>query len=291
MLFIYIDIKKAFDSVNHRILLAKLKSLAISISVLNWITAFLSNRKQYVKIADSISPPTNVISGVPQGSVLGPILFLCYINDLPNVLVDSKVLLFADDAKIYLRFPSSQSNSKLLQDMHKVLDWTKSRYLEISFPKCSILHIGQPENESNLVFPDFIIPKVSLVKDLGIWMSSDLKFAYHIEKICKSANQMVNLIFLCFSSRDSKFLLHMFKTFVLSKIEYCSEVWSPYLKKDIIKLEQVQRRFTKRLPGVQNLSYEERLHVFKLRSFGRPQTEGGFEICIQNISWFSCNKH
>ncbi len=263
---VYIDISKAFDTVNHLVLVAKLRSLGISESVVSWISNYLSYRTQCVKIGDCFSTPVSIASGVPQGSILGPLLFLCYINDLPEVLINSKAYIFADDAKIYLQFPSSESNQKLVQDIERVFEWAESRYLKISYPKCSIMHIGHGNNSTDMHVGDIVIPNSKLVKDLGVWVSEDLNFSHHIDTICKSANQMVNLLFLSFETRNPKFLLNLFKTYILPKLEYGSEIWSPHMKKDIIKLERVQRRFTKRLLNCLNLSYEDRLQKLDIKS-------------------------
>ncbi|MCP5064601.1 MAG: hypothetical protein GY936_19360, partial [Ignavibacteriae bacterium] len=193
-----------------------------------------------------------------------PVLFLCYINDLPSVLNHSKIYLYADDAKIYFQFSKDADNSLLLEDIRHVFQWAKSNLLHVSLPKCSILHLGHGNSCADLVSNDILIPNATVVKDLGVWVSNDLKFNSHINKICLSANQMVNLLFLTFQSRDVKFLVQMFKTFIIPKLEYGSEVWCPYLKKDIVKIEQVQRRFTKRLLYQHNFSYVERLNYLKL---------------------------
>uniref|UniRef100_A0A2D4JW71 Reverse transcriptase domain-containing protein n=1 Tax=Micrurus paraensis TaxID=1970185 RepID=A0A2D4JW71_9SAUR len=139
---IYIDFCKAFDSVVHDKLLLKLNSYGISGSLHKWITAFLSNRQQIVKIGSAISNPAPVNSGVPQGSVLGPTLFILYINDLCNHLI-SNCILFADDVKLF----NTTDNATILQsDLDYVSEWSNIWQLQISTNKCSVLHIGKKKS-------------------------------------------------------------------------------------------------------------------------------------------------
>ena len=137
---VYIDFQKAFDSVVHSKLIVKLEGYGISGFLLNWLRSFLSNRVQSVKINSALSDQISVTSGVPQGSVLGPTLFLLYINDLVNVIEHSEILLFADDLKI---FNSSNNNFFLQSDLNNVVSWSKIWQLPISVKKSNILYIGR----------------------------------------------------------------------------------------------------------------------------------------------------
>ena len=123
---IYFDFKKAFDSVPHHRLLLKLKSYGISGNLLSWLNSFLTGRLQRVTLNDVYSEWFNVVSGVPQGSVLGPILFLIYVNDIPSV-VDSHLLLFADDIKLYRRIQSENDTVQLQEDINNLLNWSKRK--------------------------------------------------------------------------------------------------------------------------------------------------------------------
>ena len=263
---VYLDIAKAFDSVSHPKLIEKLKSLNFSDTLVNWLENYLTNRVQMVKIENSISRKKYVTSGVPQGSILGPILFLIYINDLSKVVKNSKIALYADDSKIYFSFNSNMNNNLLIEDMKLVFDWASKNQLKIAFQKSAILHFGRGNNTGDLILGDISIPNEEVMKDLGVWISNDLKFSNHINKMAKSCFQMTNLMFLSFETQIRPFLVNLFKTFVRSKLEYASEVWSPSIYKDIDLIESVQRRFTKRIPGCRNLSYPERLKLCNLES-------------------------
>ena len=138
---IYFDFKKAFDLVPHRRLLLKLKSYGISGNLLSWLSSFLTGRLQRVTLNNVCSEWSNVISGVPQGSVLGPILFLLYVNDFPSV-VDSHLLLFADDIKLYRRIQSENDIIQLQKDINNLLNWSNTWLLNFNIPKCKVLRIG-----------------------------------------------------------------------------------------------------------------------------------------------------
>jgi hypothetical protein len=262
---LYIDIAKAFDSVSHIKLISKLELYGISGKLLIWIKAFLSNRKQRVVIDGTKSDWKEVTSGVPQGSILGPLLFLLYVNDLPKAIKNSEVKLFADDCKIYIAFKWSEDSSHLLQeDIDSISTWAESSQLSIAFSKCAILHLGNKNPKNEFSFSGNIrIPSVKSFKDLGVTISHNLKFGEHIDNIKKSASSASNLIHKCFSYKNPSFLIKMFNTFVRPKLEYASQVWNPVNRKDIKTLERVQRNFTKRIPGLRYLPYAERIRRLK----------------------------
>lgn len=260
----YMDIAKAFDVVSHPKLLYKLKMYKITGKFYAWIDSFLKDRSQCVKVGNSLSCERNVLSGVPQGSVLGPVLFLLFINDLPSAVKESTVKIFADDTKIYLSRKKGLTFDALYEDIESVLNWTAENQLGVAFHKSNILHVGHGNPLVEYVFNDTFIPCVDVVKDLGVYVSNDMKFSVHIDKIVAKAHRMCGLIFKCFTCRDHDFLVQMFKTYVLPLLEYCSTVWSPQGLENIKKIERVQRRFTKRFPGLEETVYLDRLKQLSL---------------------------
>jgi len=264
---LYIDIAKAFDSVSHPKLLNKLKLYGIDGKLLSWIEAFLYDRKQRVIIHGIESSEKPVTAGGPQGTALAPLLFLLYINDLPLSLKSSTVKLFADDCKIYFIIKSNQScPDKLQEDIDILVRWASESQLKIAFEKCNILHIGKKNPRRKYKFGELDIPVAETIKDLGIWVSSNLKFHDHIRQIVKNAACTAMLIHRCFLNRNPAFMAQMFMVYVRPKLEYASQVWNPSYKIDINLLENVQRRYTKRIPGFFNLSYPDRLARLNLYS-------------------------
>ena len=261
---VYIDFCKAFDSVVHTKLLCKLKAYGINGLLLRWITSFLNNRTQSVRVGSCISDLSPVISGVPQGSVLGPILFLIYINDLVD-LFDSNVSvkLFADDAKIYINIVDITSINTLQDALFSISRWANLWQLKISITKCSVLHLGRHNLSYDYAIDGVTLPNVREVRDLGVIIDSKLSFSAHYAQIVSKAHQRACMINRCFKSKDPHLLFRAFNTYVRPLIEYCSPVWAPVYKCDIVKLESVQRRFTKKLKGLHHLCYFDRLNYLK----------------------------
>ena len=188
----YMDFRKAFDTVPHRRLINKLKGYNISGPVLDWIESFLSERQQFVKINNACSTHQKVTSGVPQGSVLGPTLFIFFINDLPNVVKNSSVKIFADDTKVYREIKNDNDVKDLQNAIDEMYNWTNKWLLKFNKQKCKIIHLGN-NNVKNDYFignEDQRIPldKSDLEKDLGIHIDEKLNFKEHIKKTVKKAN-------------------------------------------------------------------------------------------------------
>ena len=254
---IYLDFQKAFDTVPHKRLLHKLQGYGISGSLYKWLESFLVGRKQRVVLNNEDSAWTPVTSGIPQGSVLGPILFLIYINDLPDT-VRNVVKLFADDTKIYSVDKDEESQQRLQEDMDKLVNWSEDWLLKFDKEKCKHLHLGKG-NAKTFTIEGREITKTTEEKDLGVTIDQHLKFQTHIGLQVKKANQKLGIIKRTFSFMDKEMFLTLYKSLVRPHLEYGSSVWSVIFKKDAIQLENVQRRATKLIPNISNLSYENRL--------------------------------
>ena len=267
---IYLDLAKAFDSVPHMRLLFKLKSLGIDGNILRVIDSFLSNRFQRVLIGDSLSSPLPVSSGVPQGSVLGPLLFLIYVNDIDDCVLHCKLYKFADDMKLSLHFPASDidfsRNTLLQQDLSSIHDWCSKWLLKINCSKCVCLHFGHNNPNVSYKIDDAVIPNSADVVDLGILINTNLKPSAQCRRAAAKAQRMLAIIKMAFASFDIRTLTLLYKTFVLPLLDYCSVVWCPYYVKDIEVLERVQRRFTRILPIYRGLPYSKRLEKYNLKS-------------------------
>lgn len=259
---IYLDFQKAFDSVPHKRLIKKLQGYGIEGNILKWIEDFLSQRKQRVVVGGSQSEWSNVTSGIPQGSVLGPTLFLIYINDLPDV-VRCMVKLFADDTKLYAVVNNQQQAEELQTDLINMCKWSEDWQIDFNLGKCKYMHIGRGNEHENyyMIKNDkrTTIKTVQEEKDLGVTVDNKLKFVSHIQNSVKKANRNLGIIKRTFSYLDKTVFLNLFKALVRPHLEYGSTVWSVLYKKDKIAIENVQRRATKLLHSIRNLSYTERL--------------------------------
>ena len=263
---IYLDIKKAFNSISHTKLLHKLNYIGVSQSLQQWICNYLKNRRQRVKVGSSYSRWANVTSGVPQGSIIGPTLFLIFIGDLPSVVTFSKISMFADDTKIYLSLPKNVAPLNLQLDIDAILEWMLRWQVDLSVHKCSVLHIGGGNPASAYTMGNERLAPVTSQKDLGVLIDQRLNFHGHVDAICKKGSSVAALIISKFSSPDNKVLCDIFCSYARPHLEYSSEAWNPCYIGDIEKIERVQRQFTKRLVGLDSISYENRLGILKLDS-------------------------
>lgn len=263
---LYLDFSKAFDTVPHRRLLLKLQSYGVKNNIFCWIKDFLHGRVQRVKVGASFSSDANVLSGIPQGSILGPLLFNIYINDLPNN-INSHIKIFADDTKIF----NSSHNSKLLQkDINSLLEWSDIWQLKFNFAKCKVLHCGLGNENKEYFFntdtSNVKINSCSEEKDLGVIFDDKLLFDKHINKCISKANQVLGVIKRSFESKDASLILKLYKSMVRPHLEYANNIWSPHLKRQSVSIERTQRRATKIISKLQNLPYETRLKKLSLPS-------------------------
>jgi hypothetical protein len=255
---IYVDFSRAFDSIVFSKLLFKLKFYGIAGNLLNWIDNFLHNRSQCVVIDNHCSSPSSVISGVPQGSVLGPILFLLFINDLDHICCSqSHLKLFADDSKLY-----SEITNRLVGSLQQCLDrlclWAREWQISINVSKCYSLTITSSRSSiSNHVYfiNNIPISASSTVTDLGINIAADLSFRNHIECIVAKSYQRLSVLFRGFVTRDIKFIRKAYVSFIRPILEYNSIVWSPTEIYLIDLLEGVQRYFTRNIPALSDFPY------------------------------------
>ena len=266
---IYLDFSKAFDSVPHKRLVYKLQSYGIQGNLLQWVNDFLSDRTQYVTINDKQSGTIPVTSGVPQGSVLGPTLFVYYINDLPNA-TDQLVRLFADDSKAYAEIKTEDDYRKLQKGIDDLVEWSNRWLMSFNSKKCKVLHIGKnnPQYVYTMSNGDEVSELDSTVceKDLGVNIDPLLNFDQHITTICNKGRALSGMLLRNLTSRCTDIMIPLFKALIRPHLEYANAVWSPYKKKDVKRIEQVQRDFSKRIDGMRDLNYSERLRRLKLPS-------------------------
>ena len=266
---IYFNFQKAFDTVPHRRLIETLSYYGIRGPVLTWISDFLTDRKLQVLVNGCKSTMYEVLSGVPQGSVLGPLLFIIYINMLIQKCETKNMFLYADDIKIFKEIRSEDDMQDLQALIDKMYDWTNYSLLRFHPEKCVTMRLTPTRNESKhqkgMYNMDCTrLNEVTMEKDLGVYVDNKLSFHEHINIIVKKANGLVSLIRRTFVHLDQSMFKHVFTTIVRPHLEYAAPIWNPYLKKYITMIENVQRRATRQIPGLQQLSYKDRLKSLKL---------------------------
>jgi hypothetical protein len=281
---VYLDISKAFDTVCHAKLFTKLSKYGITGELFSWIRAFLTDRTQSVIINGKMSSAVEVSSGVPQGSVLGPLLFLIFINDVEDSLRVCKFKLFADDCKLFVECKRDVDFHMLVQDVENIFNWFDKNQLKVAAEKCNILHLGKANPNRKLTVNNTEIAATDNIRDLGLIVRSDLKPSSHCEALATKAFRVSNLIFRTFRCRNRNFLVSMLKVYVLSLFNHCSVLYNPYLIQDIRLLESVQRRFTKRIPGLRHTPYFSRLKQLGLQTLERTRLESDLCHCFKIIN-------
>ncbi len=239
-----LDFAKAFDTVAHKRLLSKLSRYGITGELHTWIMSFLEGRTQTVVVEGVSSDPAPVKSGVPQGSVLGPLLFLIFINDLAEH-TSSTVRLFADDCVMYKPVKSIEDCKVLQKDLDQLHLWEERWQLKFNAQKCNIMratHARKREVIYEYSLNGIPLETTSSTPYLGVELSSDLKWNTHVKKVISGANQTLGVLRrnLRDCPRDIKAMAY--KTILRPKLEYAAPVWDPYTDDNIQKLEGVQRR-------------------------------------------------
>jgi hypothetical protein len=276
---LYLDFQKAFDTVPHKRLIHKLKSYGITGKTLDIITDFLSSRTFRVRVGDTLSDVFKVTSGVPQGSVLGPLLFLIFINDIPNG-IKSFLLLFADDLKLIVNANLKDVTQK---DLDLLSEWQKKWLLSFNTTdsKCKVLSIsksGTRENINKYYLNDGLLPNVAGEKDLGVNIESNLGWGSHIQSNISKAKQCIGWVKRNVISRNAEVMVNIYKSLIRPHLEYCVQLWSPKPEHGnwatIMELESVQREFTRLIDGVGLLTYKERLDKLKLTTLIERRARG-----------------
>lgn len=265
----YLDFRKAFDSVPHKRLISKLYGYGVRGQVLQWIKSFLADRTQYVNVNNNFSNKVPVTSGVPQGSVLGPSLFIYFINDLPDTTT-CLIKIFADDTKAYSQINSKADQEKLQYSINKLVEWTDKWLIRFNSDKCKILHLGakNPKYKYHIKQGDTIseLTETTCEKDLGIFVDPRLNFNEHMSTKVKQARRLSGMMMRNISTKHVSIMVPLFSAIIRPVLEYGNAVWCPYKKKDIKKIEDVQRDYTRRIKGMNGLDYPERLQTLKLPS-------------------------
>ena len=271
---IYLDFRKAFDTVPVQRLVFKLEKLGVRGRLLTWVEDFLTNRKSCCSVGGERSSWFDVGSGVPQGTVLGPILFLVYINDLPENIC-SKIKLFADDAKLYRKMNDMEDDHNILQkDLNSYCGWNEEWLLQPSKEKCEVLHVGNKRDGEPYIMDEYVLKEVSKVRDLGVTITSNLKSSDQVSKSIENSSRVLGMIRQAFDFLNEKSFLTLYKTYVRPNLEYCVQAWSPNLLKDMHRMENVQRRATKLVPSLKNDSYEVRLKKLGLTTLQERRERG-----------------
>ena len=235
------------------------------------------DRVQQVNVNGINSEWVNITSGIPQGSVLGPILFILYINDLPENIV-SNVYVFADDTKVFETINSPNDQHTLQNDLHYLTSWSSECLLRFHPDKCNSMHVGktiQQEYAYNLKIDNTALELGGIQEqDIGVIIDSNLEFDKHINQKTNKANSIMAVITRSFTTLYQHNFVPLNKVLLRSHLDYAISIWSPYKQKYKDAIENVQRRATKQLPVMKDIPYEERLERLKLSTLAYRRTRG-----------------
>ena len=271
----FFDFCKVFDKVPHRPLIDKLGNLGLDNHIIQWITSYLTERKQRVVLNGETSEAACVLSGVPQGSVLGPLLFLIYVDGVMNLPISggSKLVLYADDILLYRPISSQEDYALLQRDIDNIDSWVSDNYLQFNVAKCKYMLISRRRHR--VPPPVFTISNLQLeevesFKYLGLLFTTDLSWTTHITSICAKAKQILGMLYRQFYQQSQPgTLLKLYTSLVRPHLEYASPVWNPYKSKDITMLESVQKFGCKVCTKQWDTGYDQLLQLLDLPTLAR----------------------
>jgi hypothetical protein len=282
VILILLDFAKAFDTVPHDELIGKLRAYGFDEHLVKWVENFLKNRKQRVVMGEIVTDWLEVLSGVPQGSVLGPLLFVIYINDMPDSVINL-LKLFADDTKLISIIKCEEDLVRLQQDLGTLSEWASEWKMSFNHKKCKYMRIGNNElakQELKLTMSadnnePHVLEETKEEKDLGVYLQNNLKWTANVDKACTKAYNSLGLLRKSFKTwTNVRTFRILYTAFVRPHLEYAPQVWNSLTSKDIKKLEKVQKRATKLVPQLRNLRYEERLLNLGLTTLADRRVRG-----------------
>ena len=243
---VYLDFAKAFNKVPTERLLRKVEAHGIGGKVGSWIRDWLTDRKQRVSVNGKLSDWRTVLSGVPQGSVLGPVLFLIFINDLDLEATVSQILLkLAGDTKIAQFIESPEDTAELQETLGRLSAWALKWGMEFNVAKCHVMHIGRNNPRNVYSMSGTQLAESTEERDIGVTVSSNLKPGQQCRKAAQTASAVLGQIMRAFHYRDARVFMNLYKQYVRPHLEFSVAAWSPWTQEDKEILEKVQRRAVK----------------------------------------------
>ena len=271
---LYLDFARAFDKVPHARLIAKVKALGITGQISTWIEQWLTDRRQRVVLNGSYSTWKDVTSGVPQGSVLGPCLFIIFINDIDSAVdVLTVIKKFADDTKTGSIVDTIAQCENLQRQLDNFCSWSEEWQMLFNLDKCKVMHLGSSNLKYTYSMNGQCLKTTDSEKDLGVYICSSMKPSMQVAEVAKKANQALGQLLRAITYRDKIHFVNLYKERVRCHLEYCVQAWNPWSQHDIDLLENVQKRAVGSVAGLHG-SYEEKLKQVGLTTLAERRQRG-----------------
>ena len=267
---VFFDLNKAFDTVPHNPLLHKLSEHQIDPFLIRWVRNYLMDRTQSVVLGGAQSDSLPVMSGVPQESVLGPLLFLIYIDGVSSSVVNSKITLYADDIALHKIIKNPRDYTLFQEDINSLCIWIANNHLILNILKCCYIVFSRKQHSAVPDIPLYVgdshqLAKEDHIKYLGVTFTSDLTWFHHINSVCKKTRRLIGMLYRNFSKfSDSTVLLKFYKSLIRPHLEYASVAWDPHLIKDVKLIEDVQKFALRVCSKTWNSSYDSLLRSCNL---------------------------
>jgi hypothetical protein len=263
----YLDFAKAFDKVPHARLIVKVRAKGIGGKIIDWLEAWLHNRTQAVAVNNEMSEESEVESGIPQGTIMGPPLFTIFIDDIDDFVKLIELLIkFADDNKGFKIIETEQDRVKLQQALDSLCNWANTWSMQFNVAKCKIMHVGRANPGHKYYMYGTELTEVEEEKDVGVIIHKSLKPAGQCAKSANTAGAVLRLIQRNFHYRDRNVFVKLYKQYVRPHLEFSTPAWAPWTVADINILENVQRKAVGMVSGLKSKVYEERCAELGLKT-------------------------